>query len=251
HLLDGLIERQFVAFRRPREAGKLAHELERSGLDLGVSRGRFKVIEGLDASTHEHLRSRAPWVASDAFDGEERTPRSLPGPGAEVHPAAASPLGTRALSCGLLAAPATGKTRSPHRSGPWLPRPSPRHGCRALALLRSGSCAPRPGTGFRHTPTWPRSPPSACAWRPSVRRAPPLGVFQVWWRRGAHLATWRRFAWRRSPWPASAWPPWASSTPWSPACCRIWRRRSAGVWPASRMRRRSQTTRQTRGLFCI
>src|ERR1700693_2743694 len=49
-LVDGALERRLVGFRGVREAGELAHELERRGADFLLGRRRIEIEQGADVA---------------------------------------------------------------------------------------------------------------------------------------------------------------------------------------------------------
>src|ERR1700757_3472221 len=53
HLVHGAIYRGLMGLRRPAEAEKLAHELQRGEIDLLVSCRRVEIVERLDVSAHD------------------------------------------------------------------------------------------------------------------------------------------------------------------------------------------------------
>src|SRR5258708_36689159 len=56
---DRALERRLVGLRRLVEAGQLAHELQRRGLDFLLGRGRLEIEQGLDVAAHDAF----PWLA--------------------------------------------------------------------------------------------------------------------------------------------------------------------------------------------
>src|SRR6185437_1553541 len=55
HFRDRAVERFGIGLRRRVETGKLAHELQRGGVDLGMGRRRLEIEQRLDVAAHGPL----------------------------------------------------------------------------------------------------------------------------------------------------------------------------------------------------
>src|SRR5438105_2094273 len=159
NFLDGTLERRFVGLRGLVEAGKLAHELQRRGMDFILTRRRIEINQRLDVAAHR--LSPLPGTALNTSLKDDRVTQIATSPHifviewavrlsqscdeASSFPCPTSP--TRSSST-TAAGPIPPMAYSPNRL-----RPMPRHLPPQGALLANSGCPAAPSRSSMRLPT--------------------------------------------------------------------------------------------------